>query len=412
MKNARRPTRRRFLAAAGAVFTAFDAHAAPQRGRAKIADIRVMLLQGPRTYTLVKVVSDAGVHGIGEAYGSPAVGVKEGILELRPDLIGRDPLDIEGIFVNLGGRIAGSPDTLIRSFSGIEAALWDLAGKLLNLPACALIGGRFRDRIRLYHNEGPRNMLDKAAVLEWADRMKKHPAGFTAFKLTPPRSSANVDPVRDNANHVLTTRELREIRQGFETCRDAIGWDYDLIVQCQGEFDFRTAFQLAEAVEPIKPLWLEDPLPPAYSEAWPNLVSASKVPICIGGSLTGRHSFKHFIVNYGCDLVQLDLRNAGGLLESKKIAGLSETFYLPVAAHNTGSIVSNYQTAHWAAAVRDFLAAETLIGRGNWMDDVILHDGPVVRNGYLAVPEKPGLGIELNPDVVKANLAKGERYWG
>ena len=405
--------RRRFLSTlAGGALSTFHTYAAPERGRAKIADIKVMVLQGPRSYTLVKVISDQGVYGIGEAYGSPAVGVKEGILELLPNLIGKDPLDIESLYIGLGSRTDGSAHSLMRAVSGIEAATWDLAGKLLGVPVCTLLGGRFRDRVRVYHDEGPKNMLDRSAVQEWADRMKAHAAGFTAFKFGPPRSSPKVDRARDGSNRLLTSRELREIRMGFENCRLAIGSDYDLIVHCHWEYGFGAAMQLAEAIEPIHPLALEDPMPVDYSEAWPKLVAGARVPIMMGENLARRQGFKDFIVNYGCDIVQLDVRNTGGLLESKKIADLADTFYLPMAAHNTGSVICNMATVHWAAAVRDFLAAETVIGQGNWMDDVILRDGPLVRDGHIAVPNKPGLGFELNPDVVKANLAKGEKYWG
>ncbi|HWB99004.1 MAG TPA: mandelate racemase/muconate lactonizing enzyme family protein [Bryobacteraceae bacterium] len=405
-------TRRRFLtAAAGGALAAFNALAAPERGRAKITDIKVMVLQGPRTYTLVKVLTDAGVFGIGEAYGSPGVGVKEGILDMRPYFIGKDPLEIEALYVGLPARTDGSAHMLLRAASGIEAALWDLAGKLLNVPVHTLLGGKYRDRVRVYHDEGPHNLLDKSSCQDWAARMKSDPAGWTAFKFGPPRSNPRADAARDRSNRLLTSRELREIRQGFEMCRDAIGWDYDLIVHCHWEYDLRTAIQLADAVEPIKPLWLEDPLPPDFSESWVRLAAASKVPIGTGENLARRHGFKDFILNQGCDIVQLDIRNTGGLLESKKIADLADLYYLPMAAHDTGSIVCNLATVHWAAAVRDFVAAETLIGRRNWMDDVILHEGPIVQEGHITVPDKPGLGIELNRDVVKANLAKGEKYW-
>ena len=101
----------------------------------------------------------------------------------------------------------------------------------------------------------------------------------------------------------------------------------------------------------------------------------------MGENIARRHGFKEFIINQGCDIVQLDVRNTGGLLESKKIADLADIFYLPMAAHNTGSVICNMATAHWAGAVRDFLAAETVIGRGNWMDDVIVHEGPIVKDG-------------------------------
>lgn len=405
-------SRRRFLGAlaAGSLST-FRALAAPERGRVKITDIKVMMLQGPRTYTLVKVLTDAGVFGIGEGYGSPGVGVKEGVLELRPYFIGKDPLDIDALYVGLGTRTDGSAHMLLRAVSGIEIALWDLAGKLLNVPTVTLLGGRFRDRVRMYHDEGPRNMLDRSSCNEWADRMKKDPAGWTGFKFGPPQSNPRIDPPHDRSNRLLTSRELREIRQGFENCRDAIGWDYDIIVHCHWEYDLRTAIQLAEAVEPIKPLWLEDPMPPDFSESWVRLASVSKVPIGMGENLARRHGFKDFILQQGCDVVQLDVRNTGGLLESRKIADLADLSYLPMAAHNTGSIVCNMATVQWAASVRDFLAAETVIGRGNWMDDVILHDGPIVKEGHIALPNKPGIGVELNPDVVKANLVQGEKYW-
>jgi L-alanine-DL-glutamate epimerase-like enolase superfamily enzyme len=405
-------SRRRFLQTVSAGgLASFHALAAPERGRVKITDIRVMMLQGPRTYTLIKVLTDAGVYGIGEGYGSPAVGVKDGVLELRPYFIGKDPLEIEALYTGLGQRTDGSAHMLLRAVSGIEIALWDLAGKILNAPVVTLLGGKFRDSVRMYHDEGPRNLLEPSSCREWADKMKSDKAGWTGFKFEPPRSNARIDRARDGANRLLTSKELRDIRIGFENCRNAIGEDYDIICHCHWEYDLRTSLQLCEAIEPIKPMWLEDPMPPDFSESWVRLRSASKVPIGTGENLARRHGFKDFIINQGCDIVQLDVRNTGGLLESKKISDLADLFYVPMAAHDTGSIICNIATVHWAASVRDFLAAETLIGRGNWMDDVIVHDGPIVKDGHIAVPTKPGLGIELNKEVVKANLARGEKYW-
>jgi len=409
-------SRRQFIGAISAApwaasLAGFEALAAPERGRAKIADIRAMVLQGPRTYTFVKVVTDAGVYGIGEGYGSPGVGIKAGVLELRPYFLGKDPLEIEALYSGLGNRMDGSAHMLPRAVSAIEIALWDLAGKLLNQPSAILLGGRYRERVRVYRDEGPSNMLDRTSCNDWADKMKKDPAGWTAFRVSPPRVAAKLDAARDPSNRVLTSREVREIRQGFEYCRDAIGWDRDLIVHCEGEYDLRTAMQLAEALEPVKPLWLEDPLPPDFSPAWARLTQTSKVPIATGENLARRQGYKDFILNQGCDIVQVDIRNAGGLLESKKIASLAEIFNLPMAAHNAGSALNTMATVQWASSVRDFLAAETVIGRGNWMDDVIVHEGPLVAEGYIAAPRKPGLGVELNADVVKANLAEGEKYW-
>ena len=405
-------TRRQFLGSvAGGTLAAFDALAQKERGRLKITDIQVMVLQGPRTYTLIKVMSDAGVYGIGEGYGSPGVGIKEGVFELRPYFIGKDPLDIEALYVGLERRTDGSAHMLLRAVSGIEAALWDLAGKILNRPVCTLLGGRFRDRVRMYHDEGPRDMLSTDSCVEWADKMKSHPAGFTAFKFGFGRVKPEIDRTRDRSNRQLTSRELRDIRKGYENCRAAIGWDYDLIVHCHWEWDLRTSIQLAEAIEPIKPLWLEDPMPPDFDDAWVRLTEVSKVPIGTGENLVRRQGFKDYLVRHGCDIAQLDVRNTGGLLESKKIADFAEVFYIPMCAHNTGSIVCNMATIQWAASVHDFLAAETVIGNGNWMDDVIQHEGRVIKDGFMEVSRKPGLGFELNKEVVKANLAAGEKYW-
>ena len=411
-------SRRRFLGLLPATWATwlagFEALAEPERGRARIADIRTMVLQGPRTYTLVKVVTDAGIFGIGEGYGSPGVGIKAGVLELRPYFLGKDPLEIEALYNGLGNRIDGSAHMLLRAVSAIKIALWDLAGKLLNQPVATLLGGHYRDRVRVYPDDGPANMVDRTSCNDWADKMKSDPAGWTAYGVSPPGSrgaTPKLDSGRDPSNRVLTSRELRDIRQAFEYCRDAIGWDRDLMVHCEGGYDLRTALQLAEALDPVKPLWLEDPMPPDFSPSWVRLAQASKVPIGTGENLARRQGFKDFILNQGCDIVQLDIRNAGGLLESKRISSLAELFGLPIAAHSSGSALNTMATVQWAASVPDFLACETAIGRRNWMDDVIVHEGPLVAEGYIAVPRKPGLGVELNSDVVKANLAEGEKYW-
>jgi len=390
----------------------YHALAAAEKGRVKIRDIKTMMLQGPRTYTLVKVETDAGLHGIGEGYGSPGVGVKEGIEELKSYFIGKDPLEIDALYVGLGRRTDGSAHSLMRAVSGIEVALWDLAGKILGAPATTLLGGAFRNRVRMYHDQGPGDMLDRASCREWAQKMKADPAGWTAFKFGFPHTDPATDRQRDTANRVLTTTELTRIRRGYENCREALGWDHDILVHCHWEYDLRTSIHLAEAIEPIRPFWLEDPMPPDYSDSWRRLAASSRVPICTGENLSRRHGFKDFIINHACDILHLDIRNTGGLLESRKIADLADLFYLPMAAHNTGSIVCTMATVQWAAAVRDFLASETVMGRREWLDDVILHDGPIVKDGHIELPNKPGLGIELNPEVVKAHLAPGETYWG
>src|SRR5262249_37327876 len=228
------PSRRQFfrslgLLPAASFLSRYRAMAAPERGKTRIRDIKTMVLQGPRTYTLVRVESDAGLYGIGEAYGSPGVGVKEGVHALKPELVGKDPLGIDALITGLGWRTDGSAHMLLRAVSGIEMAVWDLAGKTLGLPTTTLLGGKFRERVRMYDHSAPRDMMDPSSCREWADRVKSDPSGFTAHKFGPEHTDPRVDPARDRSNRLLTTRELARIRQGFENCREAIGWDHDIM---------------------------------------------------------------------------------------------------------------------------------------------------------------------------------------
>src|SRR6478736_220606 len=393
---------------------------ASERRRTKIRDVQVMIMQGPgRNYTLVKITSDAGLYGIAEAYGTPAVGVKEQILSLKPWLVGKDPLEIDRLYTQMGTgtsnlsgtRTDGSAHNLLRAVSGIEMALWDLAGKVLDVPASTLLGGKFRDKVRVYDHAAPRNMLDKASVADWAAKVKAHPSGFSCHKFGFPNSDPATDKARDLSNRVLTTRELINVQKGFENCREAIGWDRDLMVHCHWEYDLRTSIQIADAVEPVKPVWLEDPLPVDYSDSWKRLCAASKVPICMGENLARREGFKDFILNQGCDILHPDLRNSGGFLETKRIADMADVFGLPMANHNTGSQLHTWTTCQWAASIRDYMTCETITGAGDWMDQCLILDGPYIQDGFVRVTDKPGLGVELNPDVVEAHLAPGENWW-
>lgn len=415
-------SRREFLGYAATVPFLLQFHelAAAARARVKIRDVQVMMLEGGRTYTLVKITADDGLFGIAEAYGSPGVGVKEQVLSLKPWLVGKDPLEIDALYVDMGvgsrnlsgTRTDGSAHNLIRAVSGIEMALWDLAGKILDVPTSTLLGGKFRDRVRVYDHAAPKNMLDKGACKEWAAQVKAHPSGFTCHKFGFPHTDIKTDLARDPSNRMLTTRELINIRQGFENCREAIGWDHDIMVHCHWEYDLRTSIQIAEAVESIKPVWLEDPLPVDYSDSWKRLCESSKVPICMGENLARREGFKDFILNQGADILHPDLRNSGGFLETKRIADLAHIFGLPMACHNTGSQVNTYATCQWGASIRDYMACETVTGEGGWMDQVLMLDVPYIKDGFVQVSSKPGLGITLNPDVVKAHLAAGETWWG
>ena len=316
-------SRRQFLSTIGIAALApalldrfYELAAAGERKRAKIRDIQVMVMQGPRTYTLVKVVSDAGVYGIGESYGSPGASVKEQILIVKPALIGKDALDIDTLFSGLGNRTDGSAHSLMRAISGIEIAVWDLAGKILEVPTSTLLGGKFRNRTRVYDHAGPRNHLDKKACADWAAEVKANPAGFTCHKFSPQPDPPTAGSGRGrgagaggdegggrSAIRVLNARQIMNIQQGWENVREAAGWDRDVMVHCSWNYDLRTSIQIAEAVAPARPVWLEDPMAVPYTESWKRLTEVSKTPICMGENLVFREQFMAFIINVGADII-------------------------------------------------------------------------------------------------------------
>lgn len=405
------------------VSPAFDTSERGQHNR-KIRDVKVMMLQGPaRTYTLVKIIDDEGTYGIGEAYGSPGIGIKEQIEDIKPSLIGRDPLEIDVLYTLMGqnpkpgtgwagrSRTDGSAHALMRAASGIEMALWDLAGKILGVPSTVLLGGKFREKVRVYNHARPRDILDRGSCEEWAQQVKEDPAGFTCHKFGFSHTTQDTDKGRDLVNRVLTVRELRQIEEGFANCREALGWDHDIMVHCHWEYDVRTAIQIAEAVAPIKPLWFEDGMIVNYTDSWRRLTASSPVPICTGENLWRRQEFADFMIHQGCDIFHPDLRNSGGFLENKRIADMAEVWGMPMATHNTGSQLNTWATCQWAGSIRDFIACETVTGKGDWMDKLLILDGSYIEDGFIRITNKPGFGVDLNPDVAQAHLAEGETWW-
>lgn len=423
-------SRRRFMGVAGATavvgsgfLSGVRKAAAAEVSRHKIKSVQTMTIGGgrTRTFVLIKITAESGLYGIGEAYGTPDFGVEKQINELSDYLVGKDPLEIDVIYTllgehsrNLSGtRTDGSAHMEMYAASGIEMTLWDLAGKILGAPTSSLLGGRFREKVRVLDHAAPRDMLDKASCREWAAKVKADPSGFTAHKFGFEHIIHETDSASDPNNRVLTTQNLIKIAQGYENCREAIGWDHDIVAHCHWEYDVRTAIELARAVAPVKPIWLEDPMIIDYSDAWKRLTEVSPVPIGTGENLERRQGFRPFIVNQGCDILQPDLRNAGGFLETKRIADFASIWGMPMATHNTGSQLNTWASCQWASSIRDYLVCETVTGQGGWMDQLLLLDGPYIQDGHLRVEtEKPGLGVDINPDVAKAHLVPGAKWWG
>jgi L-alanine-DL-glutamate epimerase-like enolase superfamily enzyme len=416
--------RRRFLqtalgVTAGACALPLHAMARAVRGKVKITDVKCMIVRGTWDWNLIKIETDAGVHGIGEAYWG--WGVKDLVLnKLRPIVIGEDPLNVDKLYTKMlmesagAGAIAG---VTVTAASGIEIALWDLAGRLLDTPSCNLLGGRFRDRVRFYRTmPAVDKPEDPQAWREQVRQAKAEKFGWTAFKFQgdgiPPRADPDYkEPGHDRYTRGLTLKDLRRIGRAMEIVREELGPDVDFGIEAHWKYDVRDAIEMAKVIAPVKPMWLEDPVPPGNPEVMARVTQAVDVPICTGENLYTRDGFRRLIEIQGCDIVHLDIPKLGGLLEAKRIHDLADNYYIATAAHNPASPVGTIASCHAAASMRDFRVHE-LARYIDWWQDLVIRDGPMFENGYLTIQDKPGYGIEINPDVAKAHLAPGETWWG
>jgi L-alanine-DL-glutamate epimerase-like enolase superfamily enzyme len=384
-----------------------------EKNRVRITGVKAMQLKNQAGQSLVKVETDAGIYGIGEA-GASGPMVRANLRNLEPILIGSDPLEIDKLYTRMVSQMH-TYRSHIPTVSGVDIALWDLAGKTLNRPVSALLSGRFREEVALYINTpGPDDWFDHAACQDWAQQMKEHPCSWKTVKFGFERLMGRGLPKGrysgGQLSQMLTATELDIIRRGYENCRDALGFDIDIIIHCHNEWDLPTAIGLAQAVKPIKPLWLEDAMPIWYSDSWKALKQASPVRILTGEKLELPREFLPFLTNNALDVIHPDIVFAGGLTGCRKIADLAELFYTPVATHNVGSLVQNMATAHFGASVRNFVVSETRISQNSLIDEMG-EDEITVVDGKLAVPTKPGLGITLIPEVLQENLMDGEPYW-
>jgi len=398
----------------------YDLLAAIDRKKVKITDVKCVRTKiNFRVSPLVKIETDAGIVGLGECHHDEnGLGAKDVVLNVcKPILLGQDPLDLEYLVFKMSTRTSyygGNHGMATHAITGVEIALWDIIGKITGQPVHKILGGGSHvDQVRAYVSSGPRDMLDKDSCAEFAEKMQAE--GWTAAK---------VNVLRDQRWNALDNRRISNVEvdrnaEGYANLRDAVGWDFDIAVHCHWEFDFDSALRLAKAVAPIRPWWMEDPLPIAYNEQWVRLTEQSPTPILCGEILYRRDDFRPFIVNQGVNAIEIDVAMAGGLLEAKKIADLAEIYYIPVATHNVAGPIATIASANLAASVREFLGHEVFIsnpknqeGRGvNGDPDVLGYDKEMVKDGYLQLTDRPGLGIELNEDLVKSYMVEGEEWW-
>jgi L-alanine-DL-glutamate epimerase-like enolase superfamily enzyme len=378
-----------------------------------ITAIKVFQLKGHGIQSIIKVETDAGIFGVGEA-GLPAV-IVQGYLDFMKDsLIGQDALAIEKCYADMIRMRAQwhAHWTQNPTISGIDMALWDIAGKIFNRPVSSLLTGRFREEIPLYVNTGgPKNWLDPVACKDWAQEMWEEPHGFKTIKFGFEALLGRGLPAdRYRGGYLcdmLTPTELKIIRRGYENCRDALGWEIDIIIHCHNEWDLPTALGIAEAVAPIKPLWVEDALPVMYSDTWKEYKRQSPVRVATGEKLEHPAEFLLFMANSGVHVIHPDLAFVGGLTGGRKIADLAEYYYIPVVTHNVGSYVQLAANAHFGASVRNFVMSENRIPAGQLYEELGVEE-LVVKDGKMKVPSAPGLGIDPKPEIMNQILDGGK----
>jgi len=408
-------TRRDFLQTAlalpaGASLAHYEALAAPARDQVKITDIKVMQVRDPGT--LIKIETDAGISGIGPCGASGPV-ARDVIRVLHQGrlphlgLIGKDPLAIRVHFHNM---FYGYPQRgrQMRVLSGIDIALWDAAGKILGQPVSKLLGGNFREEIPLYsHCSGSASFLKKENWQRIVDSWSQDPRGYRAFKIDIHTAyGGNMQQVVPS----LGPREIRIIQQAYANAREAFGPEWEIIVHCHSELDAPTAVKVAEAIEPIKPLYFEDPLTEAFSESWLALRRSTRVPLSTGENIVLLEGAMPFLQHQAVDMLQPDLINSGGITGVKILADTAAHYRIPICLHNVSGHVLNmasqqFSAAHfncpWMECVRN--ADQTKVAASN---------APVIRNGRMKVSTLPGLGLDLNEEYLKANLVPGEAWWG
>lgn len=354
----------------------------------KITDIKTFVVDCFRTnWVFVKVYTDSGIDGVGEAtleYKEKALlGAVEHIKEY---LKGQNPLDIEKHWHNIyrdaywrGGAV------LMSALSAVETALWDILGKHLNVPIYQLLGGKVNEKVRIYVNgwfagaKTPEEFGEKAKIA--AER------GVTAMKWDPFGKSYLE----------ISNKDLTNALECVDAVRSAVGNKVDLLIEGHGRFNIPTGIKIAKELEPFKPMFFEEPVPPDNLDALKAVRDKSPVAISAGERLYTRWDYKKMFDIMAADYIQPDISHAGGIMELKKIAAEAECRYIPFAPHNPSGPVANAATLQFAATCPNFSILEIMYSDVGWRKNVV-NENLEYSNGYMKIPDKPGLGIEIDED--------------
>jgi galactonate dehydratase len=352
----------------------------------KITDIKSFIVSAHNdNWVYIKVYTDEGITGIGEcSLETREQTVVKAVEEYKRHVIGLDPFDTEKVFY-LCYRDAywGAGPVLISALSAIDCALWDIKGKALSVPVYKLIGGKFRDKIRVYANRWFLGAKTPDELAKKAEETVK--AGFTALKWDP----------FGVAEFTISNVEMCSVLKQIKAIKDAVGENVDLLIEGHGRFNQRTALQIAEEIAFYKPMFFEEPVMPENLDALAEVKAKSPVPIAVGERLYTKMDFRSALSKNAMDIAQPDIRVTGGLTECKKIAALAEVNFIPVAPHNIHGQIGTAASVHLACSIPNALILEYSVENITWKEELFTHQYKPV-DGYISINDRPGFGIDLN----------------
>ncbi len=386
----------------------------------KITNVATAVIAGNFPWVLVRIETDTGVTGLGEAYWG--AGVAELVHQAKPLLIGQDPTNIGRLFdimircLSGEGSQAGATVTAI---SGIEIALWDLLGRAHGVPISTFFGGRYRETIRIYADCHAGKTPDPA---DYAEKARQTVAdGYTALKFDLDTPNPYTIDVTDDPhprrhwfepfNRVIGNQEMRWMVDVVRAVREAVGPEIMVGMDAHWKFNVNDAIKLAQALEPYDLLWLEDPIPPENIEAQRHVTHSTRTPICTGENLYRKHGYRELIEKQAARIIAPDIPKMGGLMEAKKVADHADLYYIPLAPHNVASPIGTVAAAQVCASMNNFLVMEFHSTDVPWWDDLV--DGEkAIRDGFIRLGEAPGHGLTLNEDVARGHLKPGTSFFG
>jgi galactonate dehydratase len=368
-----------------------------RRPKLRITDVRTAEVRVHGYQLHVRIFTDQGIYGHGENTDA-AEGTAPLVRSFSRLLMNQDPLNVEAAFerIRTNGIFAGAQaGQYVAALSAIEMALWDLAGKALGVPVYQLLGGRVRERVRIYCDSGLARMergdersLTKLKLIQ--------DMGFTAMKMDIDEAA---DPARfDRVNWTASNGEISHMVDKVAFARENMPRNIDLAVDMHGRYDATTGKRVAKEMEPFKLLFLEEPVPPENIDAMRDIRASTSTPICCGENIFLRHGFREVLEKRAADIIMPDLSKCGGLLEGRKIADMAHTYYVPFAPHTVTSPIGSMATAHVNAAVPNFLVQEW-----HWVDSLPLwknwvKEGEIIEKGFIQMPERAGIGVEMNEE--------------